>query len=509
MARRDRPIATSPPARAAALRATPGARPLAWEGFFQSLGQGLGETYLVAFALWLGSGPLVLGLVATLPTASTALAQAVARRARGGTTAARRFLARTWTLQGLGYAAIGLCAFAPPALRAPALCTLALLTWGSFGIAVPAWTALVADAIPGERRGAFFGLRGAAQQAGVLVAIVGGAVLLHGSTADGRARTGFLALFLAAGVFRASGAILLAWAPEESRPRPAAPLAAGFREIGRSRKLRHLATYLWLLHFATAMSTPFFLPYMLDGLHLPYATVGLLLAVPALVKATTLRTWGSVADRVGPGPLLRTMGWLIVPVAALWLVSGSPWWILVAQIYSGIVWGGFELAQAASIVQVTRGREAPVAVFHLVDGMTILAGSACGALLVDAWGAPGAPAYLAAIGASSVLRALPAALVLWRVRGVGRPGWSLRDLPLRAWAIRPTRGVSLRPWGTLGPGTEGEGPDDRGERAPAAGDVPRPSEEPATAGSPGQAGTRRRGAREGPREPGPGGTGRG
>ena len=59
----------------------PGGRRLALEGSFQSLAQGLGEAYLGAYALLLGAGGLTLGLVATLPTAATSVAQILARRA--------------------------------------------------------------------------------------------------------------------------------------------------------------------------------------------------------------------------------------------------------------------------------------------------------------------------------------------------------------------------------------------------------------------------------------------
>jgi hypothetical protein len=76
-----------------------GARPLAVEGLFQSVGQGLGETYLSAFVLRLGGGGLVLGLVGALPTAAAAFPQVVAGRVKAGAGGARAFIGRTWVLQ--------------------------------------------------------------------------------------------------------------------------------------------------------------------------------------------------------------------------------------------------------------------------------------------------------------------------------------------------------------------------------------------------------------------------
>jgi hypothetical protein len=216
------------------------------------------------------------------------------------------------------------------------------------------------------------------------------------------------------------------------------------RPARASRKFRRLSTYLWSLHLATYVSSPFFVPYMLRDLRLPYLLVGTLIAVPAVVKVCTLRLWGRVADRVGPGAVLRTTGWLVAVVPALWLVSRSPLWILAAQIYSGLAWGAFELAQASSILQTTRGRERQVAWFNAVDGGLLICGSLIGGTVVNLVNARGGPGYLAAMALSTLLRVVPALAILWRLRGIGRPAFSHLMLPLRVWTVRPTRGLTLR-----------------------------------------------------------------
>ena len=430
-------------------RGTPAARALALEGLFQSLGQGLGEAYLGAFALALGAESFGLGLIASVPTAGTALAQAAAGRLRRGIAGARSYIRRIWSAQAVGYASLGLCLFLPEGYRVVSLCAVALVTWGLAGTAVPAWTGLVSRIVPREQRGRFFGARGTAQQTGVLVAILGGGTLLALLTARGHEGLGFVILFLVAGSARAVGTTLLVRVPEMAERPPVADLGAGFELLRSSRKFRRLCLYLWALHVGTHVSGPFFVPHMLRDLGLSYAVVGCLVATPALVKALTLRSWGRLADRIGPGPLFRTAGWCVVPVAALWLVSDSPWWILTAQIYSGLAWGAFELAQAAALVQTTRGREAAVALFSLFDGLMMVVGSLIGALAVRVFDGFGMSGYLGAIGLSSVLRAIPAAALLWRIRGIGKPTWSLLRMPLRLWAVRPTRGLMLRPWGEL------------------------------------------------------------
>jgi MFS family permease len=405
----------------------------------------------------------VLGLVAALPTTFTSLAQAAARYLHSGGRRARRFIAACWTGQGAVLALIGSCALLGTDRATVLLCALAALAFSLGGLAVPMWTALVFRTVPRGSRGRFFGLRATMQQTGVLGAIVAGGFLLSRAQAVGTEAWGFVEIFVLAGVARVAGVAMLfaTAAPVTTAARPA-PSGRRGPWLG-SHRFRRLAFYLWGLRFGTSVAVPCFVPYMVRELRWPYLQVAVILAVPALVKTLTVRGWGRLADRVGPGPLLRASGWLVVPSAALWLVSDSPWWIVLAQVYSGIVWGAQELAQASAILETTRGRERSVGLFNFVDGAMIVAGSLAGGTL--AWWLDGvrplASGFLFAMAASSVLRALPAIVLLWRIRGIGRPRWSHVALPLRVWAIRPSRGATLRPWPDIEPDTAGEAPPSR------------------------------------------------
>ncbi len=424
----------------------PIARRLALEGAFQSLAQGLGEAYLGAYALFLGAGGLALGLVATLPTAATSAAQILARRVRGDIGGARRHLARVWSAQAAGFMALGLCVLVPSPWSIGALILLASLAWGCGGLAVPVWTSWVSGTVPGARHGWFFGLRGAAQACGALVAILSGGLLLSLLDASGREGLGFVLIFIYAALARGTGVLLLARVPDQGTLLPERRRSPGLRPVHVSLKFRRLSFYLWSLHLATYVSSPFFVPYMLKELRFSYLLVGALIAAPAIVKVGTLRVWGRLADRLGPGPLLRTTGWLVAPVPLLWLVSTSPWWILAAQVYSGLVWGAFELAQASSLLSTTRGRARQVAWFNTVDGGVLIGGALLGGAFVNWVNGRGGPGYLAAMALSTALRLLPALALLWRVRGIGRPSFSHLSLPLRVWNVRPTRGLTLRLW---------------------------------------------------------------
>ncbi|MBI1952042.1 MAG: hypothetical protein HYS34_11855 [Acidobacteria bacterium] len=449
------------------VEAPPGTRRLALEGAFQSLSQGLGEAYLGAYALLLGAGGFALGLVATLPTAATSAAQILARRALTRAGGGRRLLRSAWSAQSVGYMALGLCLLAPYPWSVVTLVAVAFLAWGCGGLAVPAWMSLVSVLVPRAQHGWFFALRGAAQACGVLAAILSGGALLSFLTGRGRETLGFVLIFACAALGRLFGAALVARLPDPARSNPERERPPDLKPVRASRKFRRLAIYLWSLHLATHVSSPFFVPYMLRELHFSYLLVGTLIATPAIVKVATLRMWGRLADRLGPGPVLRTTGWLVAPVPALWLISQSPWWILAAQVYSGLVWGAFELAQASSILQTTRAREREVAWFNAVDGGVLIGGSLVGGAVVNLVSDRGGPGYLAAMGLSAVLRVLPAAGILGRLRGIGKPVWSHLMMPLRVWTIRPTRGLTLRVWeGIRLPGS-GRGRGGSGRMVPA------------------------------------------
>jgi MFS family permease len=426
-------------------------RGLAVEGWFQSVAQGLGETYLNVLAVWLGASPPLLGLVSALPTTVTAVSQAAAKRLGSGALELRRFIALNWTGQAVTLALVGACALLPAPLALAALFAVGIPSFALGGLSVPAWTRLVYHTVPRAGFGRFFGLRGAAQQVGVVMAILGGGLLLAASRHGGLEAWGFVALFCIAGATRLGGVAFLAAfsdppAEDAARPRRARP---GFG----SHKFRRLCLYLWGLHFGSHLATPCFVPYMLRELDWSYERVALILSVPALTKVLTVRAWGRLADRIGPGPLLRGAGWFVVFPSVLWLLSASPWWIVSVQVYSGLAWGALELAQASAVVATTRGREGQVGLFNVVDGVMIVAGSLAGGCIV--WlverVAPEASGFLVAMGVSGVMRALPAGVMLWRVRGIGRPRWSHLALPLRLWSVRPSRGGSLRPWTELPP----------------------------------------------------------
>ncbi|MGH9797784.1 MAG: MFS transporter, partial [Candidatus Polarisedimenticolia bacterium] len=423
-----------------------GTAPLAAEGGFQALAQGLGEAYLGAFALFLGAGGIVLGLVATLPTAATAAAQILAQRILARARGARVVMRRAWAVQAAGYGLLGASLLLGYPWSLAALIAISVGCWGVGGLAVPAWTALVSAVVPRGRIGWFFGLRGSMQQAGAVVAILGGGAVLGWLTLLGREGAGFALIFVAAGLSRLLGTVLLARVPDTHRAGPERRRPPHLLSLLESAKVRRLAIYLWLAHLATHVSSPFFVPYMIRDLEFPYLLVGGLMAVPAVVKVLTMRFWGRFADRVGPGPILRSTGWFVSVVPILWLCSGSPWWILMAQVYSGLVWGAFELAQASALLLATRGRERVVGLFNAADGAMLIAGSLLGGLIADWADAPGRYGFQAVFLISALMRLIPAVLLLWRVRGIGRPTWSHLKIPMRVWAVRPTRGFSLKPW---------------------------------------------------------------
>jgi len=430
-------------------RRIPG-RGLAVEGLFQSLAQGLADSYLSVLAVWLGASAPTLGIVAALPTTVTAVSQAAARRLNAGVRSARRFIAVSWSIQSAALALVGASVLVPRPLRIVSICVLATAAFAAAGVSIPRWTRLVFHSVPKTARGRFFGLRATLQQVGVLVAIAGGGLLLAACRRSGFEAAGFVWLFVAAGTLRLGG---VAFRFKQLDPPPHAPEPARPRRLPRlgSAKIRRLAFYLWGLRFGTSVATPCFVPYMLRELEWSYFQVSVILATPALVKALTVRGWGRVADRVGPGPLLRASGWFVVPSAALWMLSTDPWWIALAQVYGGLAWGAQELAQASALVETTRGRESVIGLYNFVEGATIVVGSLVGGCLI--WVLDSATSigsgYLAVMGASTVLRAVPAATLLWRVRDIGRPLRSHLLLPLRLWAVRPTRGASLRPWTDL------------------------------------------------------------
>jgi MFS family permease len=410
------------------------------DGIGFSLMVGAGETYVPAFALALGMTAVAGGLVSSVPLLGGALLQLAAPWGVRRFGSYRRWVTRCVVVQALCYTPFAIAALRGAA-PAAAIYAVAMIYWASGMAAGPAWNAWVGGIVPERMRAPYWARRTRWAHASLLAGLLlGGAVLQTCGARPGRLWP-FALLFAFAAACRLLSARCLATQsdrPLATAPSPYRPLAALAR-LGRGPDGRLLLAAL-ATTFAVQIAGPFFNPYLLRELHLPYAQYVLLLAVSCLAKIVSLPLLGRMARRHGTR-VLQGLGLAgIVPLPALWLVSPALPWLVCINVASGIAWAAYELALFLALFEAIDASERTemLTAYNLASALATLGGSLCGGALLGALGA-GAPAYAAVFAVSTLARALVLAAARRlpvRAADAGRDAWL---------ALRPALGFGARP----------------------------------------------------------------
>ena len=320
-----------------------------------------------------------------------------------------------------------------------AVLLIASLYWSAGMSTGPAWNTWIARLVPRPVRARFFAARTLASQLAVLTGLLAGGMVLQTSTAQGRPLIGFVALFAAAGAFRLMSTGFLA-AQRAAGPPPRGERVVSIREFARrlGNGEGRLLKYMFVVQLATQIAGPYFTPFMLREEGFSYAAYVSLLATAFAAKILAMPP---VRASCPPLPGARRLLWIggigVVPLAALWLISRSLPFLLVAQVASGIAWGAYELGTFLLLFDTVRDEErtSVLTMFNLLNALAILGGSLFGGLLLKLL-AGHQPAYMFIFALSSTCRAATLPLLL-RITGTTRQHLAMA---IRTLAVRPSSG---------------------------------------------------------------------
>ena len=142
--------------------------------------------------------------------------------------------------------------------------------------------------------------------------------------------------------------------------------------------------YMLAAQAACYIASPYFNPYMLGQLKLSYVHYLILICIPYVARVVCLPAWGRVVDRIGPHRVLWLSGLLVAPLPVMWNVSDSLAALVVVQIFAGLTWAGYELAQLLLFFDTipTERRVGVLTVYNLFNAVAIFGGSIVGGLLL-------------------------------------------------------------------------------------------------------------------------------
>jgi MFS family permease len=295
----------------------------------------IGNNFLTAFLLHLGATNEQVGLTAALPPLST-LSMVFAAYLLALLPRRKPFLMSMayvhrvlWSLAGF------LPLLLPRSAWVWAFLAIYFVSNLGVAVAIPAWQSIMADMVPPETRGRYFGLRSAiAQTTTVLTTLAAGWYLDRHTGYDGFRDLYLVSLFV--GLVNVS-CFFFQPEPPYVRRRPDSMVGHVLLPL-RAPTFRSLVLWAAALVVAGAMATPFYAVQMLKELKLSYALYSQVTAAGMVAGVAANLLLGRVVDRA-PGTVL---GWLplvglVVPLAWVFIRPDTPVLLFAAVALQGAV----------------------------------------------------------------------------------------------------------------------------------------------------------------------------
>jgi MFS family permease len=102
-----------------------------------------------------------------------------------------------------------------------------------------------------------------------------------------------------------------------------------------------------------------------------------------LAQFLTLNRWGRISDIFGNRRILATTGMIIPLMPLLWTFSSNYWYLLCAQVISGLTWAGFSLSASNFLYDLVarEKRTTYLAIHNMLSNTGLFAGAMLGGYL--------------------------------------------------------------------------------------------------------------------------------
>lgn len=410
-----------------------------------SVVMGFAESNFVLFALTLGFGPVVGGLLGTVPQMVGAVLQ------RMTPLMVRRLGShKKWvTLCAL----VQVISLVPLVVGAAVddmhlLWILAAMSayWGSASSANTGFNTMIAEMVPAKIRSRYFSIRTRWVNSMLVLATLAGGFALDLGQQSNALLPIFAVLFAGASLARLTSSWCL-WHHIERVPMPTGhrdvPLSELMTRFRRGPGGRVIA-YMLVMQLAIQIFTPFLNPYLFDqlGFKSDFTSIALVNSSQIAAKVLFLPIIGQLAVRYGPLRLLWIGGLAVIPLPLLWLVSGSVPYLIVVQLISGACLATYELGVMLILFETIPNSErtSVMSRYSILTQVATVSGSFIGAAILDRTGVQSlAYALLFVVSAVTRLAAVP---LLARVKLPAKMPETPPDAQLR---IHPASGTMDEP----------------------------------------------------------------
>ncbi|MEM4336198.1 MAG: MFS transporter [Candidatus Anstonellales archaeon] len=355
-----------------------------YDGAAYSAAVGAGESYVAPYAIFRGATNEYLGFLASFPALFSAIFQL----------SAPYVLNRLKNRKGIVLFGVFLNALSWLLMLSTVLISMeiALILFLIFftmyaatnAFAGTLWSSWIADLVPENIRGRFFGKRNAITQFVSLLSTLLAGIML-GFLQDGTTALGFAVLFFASFIFRMVSLSFLRKIddpPHPSKMKTENPLR--FFRTRNTREAKNVILLSALFFFSVTLAGPFFVAYMLRDLGFNYFEYTLVVIASSIARVIAMPYWGEISDRFGNKTVLTLGVFFVSFVPFLWLLSRSAYVIALIEIFSGFVWAAFDLSMFNYLIGSVRKDEIPsyMGNYSFFTGVARFIGPNVGAFLI-------------------------------------------------------------------------------------------------------------------------------
>lgn len=391
------------------------------DAVFYSIMVGIGEAFIMPMAVNGGLKGEQLGLLATVPLLLGAFLQTWSGtflRWFGGSR--KRFVVTFASVQAVAYLLLaGAVWFS--LFHFWILLPIFCLYWSTVLALSPAWSSWMGSLTEGIPRGKYFAFRSQMSNMALLGAsAASGWAMAHFQLIE-LTRTGFVVMFCLAFVARlVSGAFLAAQYEPKATGNEGLSFGKFLRDGRRILRSKEASVFLFLVafNFAVHFSGAYFTPYQLNVLKQGLDSFQLVQCAAIAAKILFLPVWGRLIDIHGCRKSMILTAAFIAVVPVLWIPYGNVAYLCLIQVFSGIVWAGFELSSFNLMLGATAERERVSywAWYNMLNGVGQVTASYCAGLLLS----HNVLSYQEVFGISGALRFVAILLVAKFVQEVGQ-----------------------------------------------------------------------------------------
>jgi MFS family permease len=351
---------------------------------------GIGEHYLLAYAIFLSASDLQLAFVATFPIFIAAIAQLYSVKLMHKMKTRKHAVITFAAIQGLIWIPIILTYFSKVD-PVSSLIFFVTLYWVFGLMSNPIWTSWIGDLVPRSIRGKFFGKRSLVASFSVFVSfILGGFILTYAKGTLGDAFIGFAIIFGLALIARMISIVFLI---KQYEPKLSADsenefslkdFLFHFKKRLKKGHFNTLVLYMSFMSFSIYLSAPYIVANILKELNFTYFQYTIASAAFLITQMLFFVIWGKLSDKYGSLSILKLTGFLMALNPILWLIPRTLSVAIIIQIYAGFAMSGFMLSSFNFMLEVTnpKRRVTSKSYFNLMVGTFTFLGSLAGAGLL-------------------------------------------------------------------------------------------------------------------------------